>query len=67
MHVIIKVALCMYYSSGVFLKSFLHALWFPEIILKFYYKPLNFILLGEVKEVVYLMYGNWHLSNISYP
>lgn len=30
-------------------------------------KPLNFILLGEIKEVVYLMYSNWHLPNISYP
>ena len=57
----------MYYSSEVFLKRFLHALRLSEITLKFYYKPLNFILLGEIKEGVYLMYSNWHLPNISYP
>ena len=48
----------MYCSSEVFLKSFLHTLRFSEIILKFYYKPLKFVLLGEIKEVVYLMYSN---------
>ena len=57
----------MYYSSEVFLRCFLPALRFSEITLKFYYKPLNFILLGEIKEGVYLMYSNWHLPNISCP
>lgn len=45
-------------SSEVFHKSFLCDLWSSETILKFYDKPLNFVLLGEIKEVVYLMYSN---------
>lgn len=63
----LKLLYKMHYSSEVFLKSFLHTLRFSEITLKFYYKPLNFILLGEIKEVVYLMYSNWHFPKISYP
>lgn len=47
-------------SSGIFLMSFLRAPWFSETIRKSYFKPSSFILLGEIKEAVYLMYSNWH-------
>lgn len=42
----------------ILLTSFLCVLKFPDAILKFYGKSLNFTLIGEIKEVVYLVYRN---------
>jgi hypothetical protein len=64
---ITNIALLMYCFSGMSLKSSLSALGLSEAILKFNCKPLNFIWLGEIREVVYLVYNNWHFANISCP